>query len=88
LSQALAMKRIKETRGAEWPPRLFETKVEAMLRKKLGVDYSVNNISHYLDVTPVTMRKILKGCTISLENAMKLAELLGKDIKEIWKLKK
>lgn len=82
------MKTIKQNSNTEWPPRIFDTKVEAMLRKKLGKHYSVNNVAQFLGVTPVTMRKILKGCTISLENAMKLAELLGTDIKSIWKLKK
>ncbi len=76
------------TEQAEWPPVIFHCQLEKLLKRGMGPEpFSVNNLAAYLDVTPITVRKILKGGTVSLENALKLAHLVGQPIEEIWALR-
>jgi plasmid maintenance system antidote protein VapI len=83
----MSVKQFKQ-KNAEWPPRIFKCDLEELLKDKLGDKYSIVNVSAYLGITPVTMKNILRGGTISLENAMKLALFLEKDIQQIWTLRK
>jgi plasmid maintenance system antidote protein VapI len=71
----------------EWPARIFHCELEEALKKALGDKYSINGVAKLIDVTPITFRRILNGCNVSLENAMKLAKLARLPIYEIWRLK-
>jgi hypothetical protein len=74
-------------RNLDWPPKIFNCSLEELLQKKLGNDYSVNGIASLIEITPLTMRRILAGGGVTLENAMRLSVLAGKKIEEIWVLR-
>lgn len=77
----------KLQKKSDWPPTIFACSLEDELRRKLGEDFSVNSIAAHIDVTPITMRRILAGKGVSLENAMQLAALVGKKIEQLWTLR-
>ena len=84
-SVALFKKHVKK-RQKEPFPRVYNCQLEELLKKKFGSDYTLEAVASYLGVTTVTMRSILRGGTVSLENAIKLSSLAGKKITEIWEL--
>ena len=68
-------------------PAIFNCRLEEMLRAKYQGDYSVTRVALFLKVSKLTARGILAGGTVKLENALRLAELVGAPITDIWELR-
>ena len=71
----------------KYPPRIFKCGLEEALKQKLGAEYSVEACAQWLRVTPLTMTRILAGCTVKLENALALAQWVGQPVEELWRFK-
>lgn len=78
--------RLKDV-NPSYPPVVFDCKLEAELMKQLGGDYDPHKVAKQLQLTPLTFNRILSGCGVKLENALKLAKLVGKTVDELWKLR-
>ena len=81
-------KRLKKADKPSYPPSIFDCQVEAVFKEKLGDDYSVEALAEVVGVTPATMKNIVNGCSVKLENALMLAQLAEKRVEDLWRLKR
>jgi DNA-binding XRE family transcriptional regulator len=86
MSLTTIAKRVRKE-GPRRYPILFDCKVEEVFKEQLKEDYSPEALAQAIDVHPATMRNILAGCSVKLENAMALAALAKRSVEELWKLK-
>lgn len=57
-----------------------------VLKEKLN-GVSAESVARYLGVVPLTVKNILRGESVSLENALKLAKLVEMPVEELWELR-
>ena len=86
MSLSAIARRVKKE-GPRRYPILFDCKVEEIFKELLKEDYSPEALAQAIGVHPATMRNILAGGTVKLENAMALAGLAERSVEELWKLK-
>jgi hypothetical protein len=70
-----------------YPPVIFICKLEDVLKEQLGDEYDPAKVARAMGLTPITMAAILRGCTVKLENALRLAEMVKVPVAELWRLK-
>jgi plasmid maintenance system antidote protein VapI len=66
---------------------LFSCQLEVILKEQLGTEYDEVRVAKWLGVTILTLRNILQGGTVKLENAIRLAQFVGKPVEEVWRLR-
>jgi hypothetical protein len=71
----------------DYPPVVFTCGLEAELKRQLGDAYDPDVVARQVQLTPLTFNRILRGCGVKLENALRLSKLVGKSVDELWRLK-
>lgn len=85
MSNLEAIKR-RNGRQLRYPRVVLNCKLEPTLKQQLGEGY-LEKIASWLEVTPSTMRSILAGGTVKLENALRLASVVGLPVEDLWSVR-
>jgi plasmid maintenance system antidote protein VapI len=64
---------------AEYPPRIFKTRLPELVRPS-----EVVGLAAKVGVTPMTMRRIVRGCDVKMSVARKVARIFGLSVSEVW----
>lgn len=85
MSNLAAVKR-RNGKQLQYPRIVLVCKLEPILQKEVGDGY-LEKIASWLEVTPATMKSILAGATVKLENALRLADLVKMKVEDLWSVK-
>lgn len=64
---------------AEYPPRVFKTRLPELIQPS-----EVTNLAAKIGITPMTLRRIIKGCDVKMTVAFRIAKVFDLTPGEIW----